>query len=243
LWETDLTDAGLAGVDEENPAQTTRLNLEHDFYINSGVLVLNLDYWRANSITAQCMQWLEKNPSMNILCDQDSINCVLEGQKKRLDLKWNLNPVPYDDINKLVEYPERILHFGGPIKPWQKCYDFRLQDIYKKYLELTPWINTFTLEEPKNPAQACIVANQYFDREEYVNASRYYQVAIEMRVSHTLLESKLHLDTINGGHRHFNAQDFVSACDHYRSCLESWGFLIEYHVNIYTMNTIFDGVY
>lgn len=243
LWETDVSDCGCAGVDEGNPAQTGRLDLDPDFYINSGILVLNLDYWRKNHIVTKCMQWLQENPQKNILCDQDSINVVLKFQKRRLDLKWNLNPVPLEDINVLQTYAAHILHFGGPIKPWHKCYDFDLQVIYKKYLDLTPWAAKFKLGEPKNVGQACLVANQLHQRSDFMGASYYYQMAINFRIQQHPLESQLLLDCINGGHRHFNEKDYFDACEHYRSCVAHWGYRTAYEINIYKMPGILDGVF
>lgn len=243
LWNTDLATYGCAGVDEGNPVQTSRLDLDPDFYINSGVLVLNLAYWRTHGITAKCMAWLEENPQKTILPDQDAINVALKHQKTRVDLKWNLNPVPLEDIGVLAQYPQHILHFGGPIKPWHKCYDFDLQAIYRKYLNLTPWASGFSLGEPRNMGQACLVANQLFKGGDFIGACRYYQIAIDFRVKTHGLDSKLLLDCINGGHRHFNQQDYVSACEHYRSCVEHWGCPINYAINIYKMPGILEGVF
>lgn len=243
LWDTDVANCGAAGVDEGNPAQTGRLGLDDDFYINSGVLVLNLDYWRRHDIIAKNMAWLEANPQKNILCDQDAINVVLKHQKTRIDLKWNLNPVPLEDIGVLQQYPQHLLHFGGPVKPWHKCYDFDLQAIYRKYLDMTPWAADFSVGEPKNMGQACLVANQLFKKSDFMGACRYYQIAIDFRIKAHGIESKLVLDCINGGHRHFNQQDYVSACEHYRSLVENWGCPINYEINIYKMPGILDGVF
>lgn len=243
LWNTDVSDYGCAGVDEGNPVQTSRLGLDPDFYLNSGILVLNLAYWRSHNIIEKCMTWLTANPQKNILLDQDAINVALKHQKTRIDLKWNLNPVPLEDIGVLTQHPQHILHFGGPVKPWHKCYDFELQAIYYKYLNLTPWASAFALEEPRNMGQACLVANQMFKNSDFMGACRYYHIAIDYRIKTHALESKLILDCINGGHRHFNQQDYVSACEHYRSCIEHWGYPIDYQINIYKMPGILDGVF
>jgi len=243
LWGIDLTDYAAAGVDEENPVQTSRLNLEDDLYINSGVLVLNLAFWREHKLTVKCLDWVNDNPHKNILLDQDAINVSLKHKKKTVNIMWNLNPVPLEDLDVLKRYPQRIIHFGGPIKPWHKCYDFALQEIYKKYLALTDWYADFSLQEPKNVGQACLVANQLHENKDYLNAGRYYQKAIEYWLSNKSLDSKLLLDCINGGHRHFNSQDYTSACEHYRSCIEHWGFPLHYTVNIYKMPGLLDSMF
>lgn len=242
LWDTDVSGYGCAGVDEETSPHANRLGLSPDFYVNAGILVLNLAYWRNNDITAKCLDWLGANPQKAALLEQDAINVVLRERKTRIDVKWNLNPAPFVDLGSLTKYPERILHFAGPLKPWHKCYDLDLQSIYRKYVNLTPWCNEFSPSEPRNASQACLVANQLFKRNDFMAACRYYQSAIDFRLKAHALESKLLLDCINGGHRHFNSQDYVSACEHYRSCFEHWGYPIAYD-SVYRMPGTLDGIY
>ncbi|CAK0754167.1 protein O-GlcNAc transferase [Gammaproteobacteria bacterium] len=224
LWNIDLSNHGCGGVDEYNHGgQLGGTNLDSDFDINSAVLVFNLTYWRNHSITAKCLEWLQANPQKTIPFNQQAINAALRHQKIRIDQKWNVNPIYIEDINVLARQPQRILHFGGSIKPWHKCYNFEIQAIYRKYLNLTPWAAGFSPGEPNNAEQACLVANQLFQSSDFFGACRYYHQVITFYLNFHSLDSKLLLDCINGGHRHFNQQDYVSACEHYRSCVEYWG--------------------
>ncbi|MBF0409948.1 MAG: glycosyltransferase family 8 protein [Candidatus Riflebacteria bacterium] len=243
LWNTDLENFGVAGYDEEKDFQTQRLDLEPDFYINAGILVINLSFWRENSISLKCFDWLKKNPDKNLLLDQDAINSVLKFKKTRIGLKWNLGPASFEDRKILENYPERILHFGAPIKPWHKCYDFDLQDLYRKYISYTPWKNLFKPAEPCNVAQASLVANQYYYKNNFYEACLYYNQAIQFRIQVKLLESKLLLEVINGGHRHFNNYDFFSACEHYRACMEFWGYPLTYDLDIYKIPGIVENMF
>jgi len=72
---------------EGDPVGGNRLGIADDAYVNSGIMVLNLDYWREHGVTAKCMQWLESNPEIALLPDQDAINVVLQGAKKNIDVK------------------------------------------------------------------------------------------------------------------------------------------------------------
>ncbi len=241
LWNTDVEGCGCAGVDEENPEQTNRLGLQGDFYINSGVLVMNLAYWRQHQVSERCLEWLATTPpNIAILPDQDAINVTLRGQKRRIPLKWNLNPIPLDDINVLKTYPSRVVHFGGNIKPWHRHYDFDLQVLYKKYLDMTPWSVGFQLKEPTNSAQALIVANQCFERQDLATAAYYYVRAIQFRLATTKLESELLLDVINSAHRLTNSQRFDEATALYRACFKHWGMPIRHYVNIYRVPGIME---
>jgi lipopolysaccharide biosynthesis glycosyltransferase len=242
LWNTDVDGCGVAGVDEENPGQTGRLGLQDDFYVNAGVLVMNLAYWREHQIAQRCLQWLAENERLAILLDQDAINVVLKGQKRRIPLKWNLNPVPLESIDVLKTYPSRVIHFGGTIKPWHRHYDFDLQAIYKKYLDMTPWAADFSLKEPGNLAQARIVANQFYERQQLSTAAMYYAHAIALRLRSTKLESELLLDVINSAHRLTNSQRFDEACALYRACFKHWGMPIKHMINIYKVPGLLDRV-
>ncbi len=242
LWDTDIATCGCAGVDQENSPDANRLGLHPDFYINAGILLLNLSYWRANNIMEKCLDWLVENPQKAVMLEQDAINVILRERKAKIDLKWNLNPAPYPDLGILKQYPSRILHFAGSLKPWHKYYDFDLQAIYRKYVDLTPWSGEFLPQEPRNAGQACLVANQLYKRNDFLAACTYYQQTINFKLKTDNLDSKLLLDCINGGHRHFNSQDYVSACEHYRSCIEHWGYPV-YYDSVYRMPGTLDGMY
>jgi lipopolysaccharide biosynthesis glycosyltransferase len=242
LWEIDLEDKGCAGVDEVNTPHASRLGQPLDSYLNAGVLLLNLAYWRDHDVMNNCLTWLADNPERASLLEQDAINVVLIGHKVTIDRMWNLNPAPERNLDTLTQYPERIIHFAGPLKPWHKHFDFELQDIYRKYVNLTPWAKGYQPAEPRNTAQACLIANQMHKRGDYKGAARYYQTAIDFMLRTKPLDSKLLLDCINGGHRHSNSQDYVSACEHYRSCLEHWGLPIDYD-SVYNIPGTLDGVY
>ena len=242
LWATDVTGLGCAGVDEANTPHGQRLGVELDCYINAGVLVLNLDYWRRHGVMNACLEWLGANAERASLLEQDAINVVLQGHKGKIDRRWNLNPAPERSLDTLAQYPQRIIHFAGPLKPWHRYYDFDLQAIYQKYVNLTPWAGSYAPSEPRNAAQAGLVANQLHKRGDYLGAARYYQNAIDFQLKVRAIESKLLLDCINGGHRHFNSQDHVSACEHYRSVFEHWGYPIDYE-SVYAMTGTLDGIY
>ena len=207
---------------------------------DAGVLVMNLAYWREHRVAERCMEWLTANEALAILPDQDAINVILKGQKRRIPLKWNLNPVPLETIDVLKTYPSRVIHFGGAIKPWHRYYDFELQAIYKKYLDKTPWAAGFSLAEPGNMAQALVVANQYYERKQLSTAAYYYARAIQFRLVTTKLDSELLLDVINSAHRLTNSQRFDEATALYRACFKHWGMPLQHMINIYRVPGILD---
>lgn len=240
LWSLDLDGQACAGCPEPDYHQqwmVKKYDIEGDLYVNAGVLLMNLNYWRENEITEKCIHWLQENEQLAVMMDQDAINKVLYKRKRFFDRKWNLNPIhgPVEEL--LRTYPERVLHFAGPVKPWHRWYDFSLSSIYFGYLDLTPWKGEIPVEEPKNPGQAVSVANQFFAKANHQQACRYYQHGIALRIEEQKLENIVLLRVINAAHRLFNAGDYFSAAELYRACFEGWEYPIV-HDDIYKIRGI-----
>lgn len=128
-------------------------------YFNSGVLLLNLEYWRKHNITEKLFDYIYKN-SNNLQChDQDAMNTVLEGTWLKLPLKYNMGtqilrilrrsiklnePIIYtqEEINEAREFPA-IIHYAGSFhyKPWYKNCIHQYQNLYLENLKCTPYKN------------------------------------------------------------------------------------------------------
>ncbi len=235
LWATDVADAGCAGMPEDAPC--LRLGIQR--YINSGVLLLNLDYWRRHDIAGRCIQWLEENREQAMMPDQDAINVVLEGHIVFLAEKWNLNPAANLRPQSLDENPQRILHFAGPYKPWHRYYDFRLADIYRTYREATPWGGEFQLKEPQTAPQALLVAHQLAARDRFPEAYAYFELALRMELAARKLDSMLQMRVVNVARALAGGGEFRQACDLHRASFEQWGYPHDYQglVYMYELNS------
>lgn len=98
-------------------------------HINSGVLLLNLDYWRENKIADKCLEYISKYPERVKFHDQDTLNAVLHKEMKLLPIKYNLQTgflfTDYtryyeNDMPEILEATKSpvIIHFTGVSKPW-----------------------------------------------------------------------------------------------------------------------------
>jgi lipopolysaccharide biosynthesis glycosyltransferase len=227
LWDQDLKGQAVVAFPEPDYHQkwlVPRYQLQDDLYVNAGVLVMHLAYWRAHHITQACLTWLTDNQNLATMMDQDAINVVLRGKKTWLDRKWNLNPVHGPVAELLQIYPERILHFAGPHKPWHKCYHFGLQAIYAQYVNLSPWRDAIGLQEPTTQGAAYSVANQLRSAGREQEAGRYFQLAITLRLQSIKLESLLLLDLINTAHWLYNTEQHLLATKLYDMVFRHWGF-------------------
>ena len=154
LWETDLDGKAFAGVpDDSSDDHCIRLGYPtEDLYINSGVSLYNLDYWRENNVTALFIEYMTKNKGIIISMDQDIINGVLHGKGVVLPERynflvtffykncWNSFSDSYKD--KLIEESRHatVIHYCGGIKPWDFRYfgsPFWL--IWEKYRKMSLW--------------------------------------------------------------------------------------------------------
>ena len=107
LWQIDLRDNAVAAVPDKTKQIWTdkwndwcyqRLQMSPDKpYFNAGLLLMNLDVWRKQNISAACLKFMDENPERVIFDDQDALNWVLKACWLILDLKWNVTTVCFED--------------------------------------------------------------------------------------------------------------------------------------------------
>ena len=119
-------------------------------YFNSGVMLVNLEYWRKAHVAEHCIQYFSEHPERIVYDDQDLLNVVLAGTTAIASPTWNAQDFFYrrdyvaatslskEEYAKLIKDPA-VVHFTRTPKPWQwKClHPFR--DEYEYYLRRTPW--------------------------------------------------------------------------------------------------------
>jgi Lipopolysaccharide biosynthesis proteins, LPS:glycosyltransferases len=154
LWNTDIHNYSLAGVIDYpnfNPETYTRLNYSNRYsYINSGVLLINLNYWRQHDVLSGLLEYSKSNYKNIRHEDQDIINGVLHESILLLPLKYNVhnsfywrkrNIGPYDDEAREVVKNPVIIHFTTSMKPWLKGSIHPMRKEYLKYKNLSLWKN------------------------------------------------------------------------------------------------------
>jgi lipopolysaccharide biosynthesis glycosyltransferase len=243
LWTMDLGGCAVAGWDEGEPQHLERLGLADDCYVNSGVLVMDLERWRDQAYGQACMDWIEAHSQAAVLPDQDAMNVVLRGSKARLAEHWNLNPVWREESDLLTRYPERVIHFGGPVKPWDACYDFELAQRFKRYVDFSPWKAVFPFREPKNPTQLVILAHQLADAGEVEGSCRRYHAALMAMAEKRGALSPLVVQTINHAVRHYGLKRYAEAIEHFKDAVEFFGLPRHYSKNIYRLGGLLEGMF
>jgi lipopolysaccharide biosynthesis glycosyltransferase len=154
LWDLDMADAWVGAV--TNPLfghMVPRIRAELGLpdprgYFNSGVLLMDLDAWRANDVSRHVIEVAIRKPHLE-WPDQDALNTVLHDHRHQLHPRWNAMPglfelpprfLPYEcrEIREAVEDPA-IVHFVGPYKPWHYRSRHPYQAEYFSSLRTTQW--------------------------------------------------------------------------------------------------------
>lgn len=152
LWNIDLTDYAIAAVDETIcQSQEVFRRLQYDAkygYFNAGVMLINVEYWRQNSISENLFNYVNLNTDKIILHDQDTLNAVLHDCWLPVVTTWNMGETFYraciePDNQELFRYLKdpAILHYTWRPKPWNYGSCHPLKNEYFKYLALTQWRN------------------------------------------------------------------------------------------------------
>jgi len=159
LFEIDMEDAAIASVCDIYNFSTEcseRLGYPPEGgYFNSGVLLMNLSYWREHRIGEECLNYLKNNYNCLLANDQDVLNAVLWDRKLELPLTYNYQlqflsnyffnlqfPSMKQNILDTYENPT-IIHYAYSIKPWSVMY-YRLpfSDVWEHYKRISQWSHT-----------------------------------------------------------------------------------------------------
>ncbi|MCQ2744694.1 MAG: glycosyltransferase family 8 protein, partial [bacterium] len=134
LFNIDIEDYAIAGVKDINKKMLKR----NPNYINSGVLLLNLDKWRKDNIEQKLLEFTKANIDNIKTGDQEIINRCLSDYIKIIDDKWNVQSSNFTNRSSYTSEP-KIIHFVSKNKPWGlKSFSYH-KNLYFKYLQLTPW--------------------------------------------------------------------------------------------------------
>ena len=143
LYTTDIEDSYIAAAGHLHGFRDwfnkMRLDVkEHERYLNSGVMLMNLSAIRRDFTLEKILECLEENEQKLILGDQDMVN-ILFGRKTVVidERKYNLDERAYKYHNRknsfdlnTIEKETAIIHYNGKYKPWLCGYKGVLDCFY-----------------------------------------------------------------------------------------------------------------
>lgn len=156
LWKIDMSDKAVGVVHDIFTFYDDayeRLHFPKEVgYFNSGVLLMNLDYWRTHKICQQCMNYLQDNYDKLFANDQDVLNAVLWDKKIELPVTYNYQ-IQFEGIYFFYKESEAlrqeimqmrgkatVVHYAAPKKPWSVMY-YRMpyKWLWRKYKWKSQW--------------------------------------------------------------------------------------------------------
>lgn len=154
LWNTDISDVAVAAVPNirfEDCPRRFNYPVEAGCF-SAGVMLINLDFWRKNSIDQQFLDAYDKNYEKIRVGDQDILNVVLWEEKRHLPLTYNFqiqflvkdiyqlqSPDRQEEILETSKSP-LVIHYANAIKPWDLLgYGMPYYKVWQSYKKKSPW--------------------------------------------------------------------------------------------------------
>ena len=94
-----------------------------DRYLNSGVLLVNAGQYQVDAVSQRSLAFFRDNPELCQQADQSALNAVLSGGWDELSPSWNWQVSSFN-YPLLARFHPRVIHFTGPIKPWNDRHGF-----------------------------------------------------------------------------------------------------------------------
>ena len=167
LFTLDMKDNYVAAVKDvwDVKKHLKRLDMKSDSYFNSGMLLMNCELFRKDSIFDKIREYSLENKKIIKFCDQDTLNKVIDTKKIDLPQKYNFmdtwwrnhyNEYEGQDLlnYEIAKKSPVIIHLTGPKPDMKGCknsmaekwwYYARLTDVYDEEVQKYQ-----SSQEPKN---------------------------------------------------------------------------------------------
>ena len=153
LWNFDVSDVAVAMAPDftlKDKSTLNRLGITTGYYLNSGVILMNLDYWRKHDVQNRIFSYILEKGDKLIYNDQDALNSILQNEHKVLHIKYNFSYYYFhrligvlykEKIHEIIEARDNpiIFHYFGPLKPWSLGAYLPGKELFIKYQKLSGW--------------------------------------------------------------------------------------------------------
>lgn len=152
LMALNIDDYGVAAINDCTPANNKhRMDIGkglNDRMFCSGVMLLNLKYWREHGCYEQFFNYIDITNGELLYEDQDVLNYVFRNRWLQLPYKYGAYPFSIailDSSQKFFDIYEyhftpSILHFAGSVKPWLNVH-VQYDKYYWHYAKLSGFPN------------------------------------------------------------------------------------------------------
>lgn len=139
LYEMDMGDCFIAAGSHTysyiEKINHVRLKMgKHSKYINSGIMLMDLEKMRLHTSVEEIMEYLEANIQKLYLGDQDAMNGLFWEYTMDLDIKlYNMDEKTLKRYKIHADWAKEntvIVHYNGKYKPWLEGYKGELDVFY-----------------------------------------------------------------------------------------------------------------
>jgi lipopolysaccharide biosynthesis glycosyltransferase len=99
-------------------------------YLNSGLLVIDIDQWRKERVSEQTFQVLKRDGTRCTYWDQTALNRVLQGRWQALSSAWNYPSKKFDFRSARETH---LLHYLSIEKPWCSDSGSEAQEVWRRF--------------------------------------------------------------------------------------------------------------
>lgn len=149
LWRSDLRSAVLAATqDPRVPTIGSRFGVRAHAscglaprakYFNAGVMVIDLERWRASDVEGDALAYLRRHREQVYFWDQEALNVAAATRWSELSPLWNWTVSGAAAAVRAAPGEPRILHFSGNLKPWRYAGRGAAHQLYYRHLDETAW--------------------------------------------------------------------------------------------------------
>ncbi len=155
LWEKELNNHACLAVPDliaDDIVTHNRIGVYDIVYVNSGMLIINLQKWRSDNLTEKCIEFIKGYAKDNPFHDQDAINGIMGNDIGLLHFKYNFMVTAlFKDRSKIQMHKKRwaaldeaqeshiIIHYTAPIKPWHKEFNHPIKIHFVETLQKSAW--------------------------------------------------------------------------------------------------------
>jgi len=151
LFDIDLKGYALAAVQDPinyQPRDVLKMK-DTSRYFNSGIILMNLEYWRQHELSNIILNFAIENHSLLLYADQCAINGIIGLDYISLNKTYNFqtdNIINGDEKNKTELNKSKIVHFTGPYKPMHYLNNHPFKKMYLNEIKYIPGSHIFILK-------------------------------------------------------------------------------------------------
>lgn len=157
FWQLPMRGAPVVAVEDAAADDVLRYETlcypNKDSYFNAGVLLIDLDWWRANNVGQKCIAYYRKYPERIKFNDQDLLNSLFHGHVCWASLRYNAQEgfyrqryTHYEEHKDALEHPI-VVHYTNR-KPWDWDSTHPMRQLFFQYQNYTPWKGKKLLHNP-----------------------------------------------------------------------------------------------